>query len=169
LTHTLADRKLVLTDTGIEFDMDAIKAADIELPARPEGGRDANHKAIPEESPMLPVHYIRSLDKRYEGDVKAKITDQLVLVPGWWFLEVVPFSQMKHGENGAVEGVWGWVCLEFARRFDANYSLSPNLGRARGVPTLPPKATVHISVKERMKQEHYQPKAKWDGEPTWVE
>jgi len=150
-------RELVLTDTGIEFDMDALKEAEIELPIRPEGGRDVNGKAVPEERPIMPIHYIRNLDHRYEGDVNAMISDQLTIINSmtalWWALEVIPFSYIHHGPNGKVQ-----------------YTFASNLGKPRGVPSLPPKATVHVSVKERMKIEGtYQPKAKWDGEPTWVE
>ncbi|KZT51457.1 hypothetical protein CALCODRAFT_521364 [Calocera cornea HHB12733] len=146
-------RELVLTDTGVEFDMDALKKADIDLPFEPQGGRLANGKAVPEERPILPVHYIRNLDKRYDGDVKAKISDQLAISPAWWALEVIPFSHIHHGPNGKV-----------------SYTYVPNLGKPRGVPSLPPKATVHVSVKERMKLEGtYRPAAKWTDEPTWVE
>ncbi|EJU01021.1 hypothetical protein DACRYDRAFT_108354 [Dacryopinax primogenitus] len=146
-------REIVLTDTGLEFDLDAVKKADFVLPERPEGGRVTNGKAAHEERPILPIHCIRNLDKRYDGDVKAKITDQLLISPSWWFLELIPFSYMHHGPNGSI-----------------TYTHVPNLGKARSVPTLPPKATVHVSVRERMKLENtYQPKAKWQGEPVWAE
>ncbi|KZP00810.1 hypothetical protein CALVIDRAFT_552511 [Calocera viscosa TUFC12733] len=146
-------RELVLTNTGIEFDMDALKKAQIDLPEPPEGGRLANGKAEPEERPIMPVHYISNLNLRYEGDVKAKISDQLAITPMWWVLELMPFSHVHHGPDGKVE-----------------YSYLPNLGKPRGVPSLPPKATVHVSVKERMTLEGtYRPAAKWKDEPTWVE
>ncbi|KZT51456.1 hypothetical protein CALCODRAFT_521363 [Calocera cornea HHB12733] len=146
-------RELVLTDTGIEFDREALRRADIELPLEPKGGRLENREAVPEERPILPIHYIRNLDKRYDGDLRAKISDQLAMWPAWWVLELIPFRHIYHGHNGQV-----------------SYTYFPNLGRPRGMPAFPSKATVHVSVKERMKLEGtYRPATMWNDEPIWVE
>ncbi|EKM61846.1 uncharacterized protein PHACADRAFT_248724 [Phanerochaete carnosa HHB-10118-sp] len=92
------------------------------------------------------------------ADALSPVYDQLALARSWWVLELLP---MRHRVQRTADGRW-------------ETDVYANMGRARVIPkqeTHP--VYVHRSVKMRMEAERaagrvYEPRARFDVEPTWV-
>lgn len=98
------------------------------------------------------------------ADALTTIHDRLKAWPVWWILEGLP-QQLRYqrDEDNA--------CIETRYLFPCNTSV--NRGKGRHVPRQTAGVDVHRTVKIRMEsealREKYQPKAKLEVEPTWVD
>jgi len=146
-------REAVLTKTGIIWDEEALLEAGFRLPIpspdetaktqRPNG-------ATTTEGPIQ--NSVSSLDAQYDRDVSATSLDKLKIDKLWWLLEIIPMRYRRQEKNGQWRSYF-----------------APHLGRPRHIPNPPPPTNVHVSVAQRMSEDRYRPRAKWDGEPFWVE
>jgi hypothetical protein len=173
-------RQCFLANTGIMFDktmmheigMNADALYPRVLPRPPM--IHSNEPIRPQVITLEESHGVKiaALDKptdEEEEDVKdalSPIYDQLTLAPSWWVLEIIPTKlkvQMEHGIKRAIRS---------------------NLGRGRWFPHEHAKRgiRVHRTVKIRMeaaknghlmtpsgKKIKYNPKAKWNIDPIWVD
>ncbi|EJT99622.1 hypothetical protein DACRYDRAFT_82033 [Dacryopinax primogenitus] len=135
-------REVVLANTAILFDEEALEADGIVLPVVRQP-KDAS----------MPDNRVSTLDLRYNDDVLSTITDQLKAVWAWWMLEVLPFTyRVRTEKNG---------------RDSWRLAFWPNFGRPRATPD--GRMKVHVSVHERMQRTNYTPKVRWHEEPMWIE
>ncbi|EKM61739.1 uncharacterized protein PHACADRAFT_248542 [Phanerochaete carnosa HHB-10118-sp] len=115
-------------------------------------------EAHPRPCPTAPPQARLSEEEEDLADALSPVYDQLALARSWWVLELL---LMRHRVQCAVDGRW-------------ETELYANMGRARVIPkqeTYP--VYVHRSVKMRMEAEKtagqvYEPRARFDVEPTWV-
>ncbi|KZO94582.1 hypothetical protein CALVIDRAFT_206627 [Calocera viscosa TUFC12733] len=148
-------REIVLSNTGIEFNTVALESDGISLPSPATGPAvvtTSKDGMLNTRRGLAKENWVENLDKRYELDVKAEVSDQLRLARSWWMLEVMPFTYRVPVRK---EGPDNW-----------KLSPRPNLGRARAVQGK--KVQMHCSVKKRMENGGYQPKANCPAEIEWV-
>ncbi|KZT52345.1 hypothetical protein CALCODRAFT_441695 [Calocera cornea HHB12733] len=88
-------REIVLADTGIEFDESALAQDGISLPTAATGEAiisTGKNGMLNARAALAEENWVENLDKRYDQDVQAKVSDQLKLARVWWALEVMPFT-----------------------------------------------------------------------------
>jgi len=149
-------RELVLTGTEISFDLAALARDGICLPSPIAGPSIVSTQAngmLEAHRELAPENYLSHLDRRYEGDILAPVSDQLKCARSWWALEILPFTYRVPVKKGGLDK---W-----------RLSFTPNFGGPRSIPDK--RIKVHVSVQERMRKSQYQPKAKWNIEPEWVQ
>ncbi|KZP01467.1 hypothetical protein CALVIDRAFT_559282 [Calocera viscosa TUFC12733] len=146
-------REAVLTKTGILWNELALQQAGFKLPMPAPEDTIKMQRQNGATDPDGPVqNYISALDAHYEQDVSASIHDKLNMNKLWWILEIIPLKYRRQQKNGQWRSYFG-----------------PHLGRPRHIPDPPPPTNVHVSVAQRMSKVKYKPRAKWEGEPNWVE
>jgi len=111
-------------------------------------------------------------------DALTPIYDQLKLVKGWWFLELLPNKQRYQKEDDSWTHTLRYVKIILLSWI--HLLILDDVVSTLVVPRHIPKQSkigvkVHRSVKIRMeaeklfKDKNYSPAAKWDVEPTWVD
>lgn len=156
-------RQCFLANTGIRFHAELLRGVGLDPAAlypavqdRPAALHYAPAAPVPDGAAGTPL----TEEEEDLADALSPVYDQLALAKGWWALEVIP---MRHRMQRA-DGRW-------------ERELYANMGRAREIPkqkTHP--VYVHRSVKVRIEAEKamgkvkgYQPRAKFEVEPTWVD
>jgi len=150
-------REIVLCNTGILFDEDALKRDGISLPSSATGPTiltESKAGAVNTHAGLAEENWVEILDHRYADDVQAATSDQLKKKRAWWLLEVMPFTYRVPIKT---KGPDNW-----------RLSPKPNLGKARTIQGK--KVKIHVSVQARMQQDGaYLLKARQgDAELEWV-
>ncbi|EJT99623.1 hypothetical protein DACRYDRAFT_82035 [Dacryopinax primogenitus] len=149
-------REIVLANTGIVFDEEALAADGIILPQpNPQTTIVSGDSVDKSQTTRVLVieNHISNLNKRYAEDVVALVFDQLKLKWAWWILEIMPFTYRIARKRGG-PGHW-------------KLSPWPNNGGPRSTPD--GRMKVHVSVRERAEKTGYKSNLRWNQEPEWVE
>ncbi|KZS92263.1 hypothetical protein SISNIDRAFT_429504 [Sistotremastrum niveocremeum HHB9708] len=144
-------KETIATNTGILYDLaqlDLIGLTPHHLPLHPSVPYP-QLVDIPGDHEGVGTRQSNPMPFEEQDDALSKKYDALQLAWPWWILEIIPFRTKQLNE--AHEQVWGYPW--------------PNLGRGRGIPD-PWKRdlNIHRSVKYRINEQGYKPKAFWvDG------